>query len=47
MLTPVEHSGVESLHPARLDTSSLKRQRTDENENIELKWMDACGKLVD
>jgi hypothetical protein len=46
MLTPAEHGGG-SLHPARLDTSSLPRQRTDENENIVQKWMDACGKLVD
>ena len=46
-LTPVEHSGVESLHEAWLDTSALPRERTAENPRIVQKWMDACGKFPD
>lgn len=45
LLTPVEHTGVESMHEVWLDTSALPRSRTDENEKITRKWMDACGKL--
>jgi hypothetical protein len=44
---PVSHSGAESLHEAWLDTSTLPRERTDENAKITAKWMDACGKLPD
>jgi hypothetical protein len=46
-LTPVEHSGVESMHPLWLDTSALPRHRTDENDSIVRKWTEACGKLPD
>lgn len=46
-LVPVEHSGVESLHEAWLDTSALPRQRTDENKRIVQKWIEACGELPD
>ena len=47
VLKPVDHSGVESLNEAWLDTRDLPRHRTDENERISAKWMDACGKLPD
>lgn len=46
-LRPVGHSGVESLHAAWLDISDLPRTRTDQNERITAKWIEACGKLPD
>lgn len=46
-LRPVEHTGVESLHEAWLDTSALPRSRTDENQRLNAKWIEACGKLPD
>ncbi len=44
---PTQHFGIESLHEAWLDTSGLPRMRTDENDGIVTRWMDACGKLPD
>lgn len=44
---PVSHGGVESWHPAWLDTSGLRTTRTDQNDAIVKQWMDACGKLPD
>lgn len=46
-LTPVEHTGVESVQEAWLHIADLPRTRTDENERLNAKWMDACGKLPD
>ena len=46
-LRPVEHSGVESINEAWLDTEDLPRSRTDGNERITAKWIEACGKLPD
>lgn len=44
---PVSHSGVESWHPAWLDTSGLPTERTDQNARIVAKWMETRGKLPD
>jgi hypothetical protein len=44
---PTQHFAVESLHEAWIDTQALPRMRTDENDGIVKKWMDACGKLPD
>ncbi|WP_425229793.1 GFA family protein [Sphingomonas sp.] len=46
-LTPVEHSGVESIHEAWLHTASLPRSRTDANPRIVQKWKDAGADLPD
>ena len=47
LLTPVSHSGVEGLHEAWLDTRDLPRERTQDNQRIVQKWMDARGQLPD
>ena len=47
LLTPVSHSGVESMHEAWLDTRDLPRERTQDNRRIVQKWMDARGQLPD
>lgn len=44
---PTQHFAVESMHEAWIDTRALPRMRTDENDGIVRKWMDACGKLPD
>ena len=44
---PVDHSGCESWHRDWLDTSALPAERTDQNERLVKKWMDAVGKLPD
>lgn len=44
---PMQHYAVESLHEAWLDTRDLPRMRSDENENVSKRWMEACGKLPD
>jgi hypothetical protein len=44
---PRHHFGVESMHEAWLDTSHLKRIRTEENPNVVNRWMKAVGKLPD
>lgn len=46
-LTPVEHTGVESLHPAWLDAGHLPKSRTDENARIVQTWRNAGGELPD
>ncbi|WP_419808020.1 GFA family protein [Sphingomonas sp.] len=46
-LRPVEHSGTESIIEAWVHTDDLPRSRTDENERINARWKDACGKLPD
>ncbi|WP_338056353.1 GFA family protein [Sphingomonas aracearum] len=35
---PMRHHGVESRHPAWVDTGHLSAMRTDENANIAAKW---------
>ena len=42
---PVMHSGAEGIHEAWLDTSSLPRHRSDENENVVRRWK-AAGQEV-
>jgi hypothetical protein len=44
---PVHHYAVESMHAAWIDTRNLPRIRSEENENVVKRWMDACGKLPD
>lgn len=44
---PVEHYAVESMHEAWIDTRELPRVRSEENEAVVKRWMDACGKLPD
>ncbi len=44
---PTRHYAVESLHEAWLDTRDLPRMRSDENDTVSKRWMDACGKLPD
>ncbi|MHA6722637.1 GFA family protein [Sphingomonas sp. RS2018] len=44
---PTMHYAVESLHEAWVDTGALKRMRSEENDNVVKRWMDACGKLPD
>jgi hypothetical protein len=43
--TPTMHFGAESIHEAWIDTSGLKRVRTDENEKLVDKWIKATGKF--
>lgn len=42
---PIHHFGAESLHEAWLDTSGLKRIRTEEYQPVVDKWIKATGKL--
>ncbi|SEI89792.1 Uncharacterized conserved protein [Sphingomonas sp. OV641] len=44
---PKHHYAVESMHEAWLDTGDLPRTRSEENENVVKRWMDACGKTPD
>lgn len=44
---PVEHAGVESRHEAWRETRGLPESRTEDNERISARWMEACGKLPD
>ena len=44
---PRHHYAVESMHEAWIDTSDLPRMRSEENERVVKRWMDACGKLPD
>ena len=44
---PVHHYAVESMHEAWIDTRDLPRMRSEENENVTKRWMDACGKTPD
>jgi hypothetical protein len=40
---PTSHFGAESLHEAWIDTSGLKRTRTDEHQPLVDKWVEATG----
>ncbi|CAN5380609.1 GFA family protein [soil metagenome] len=42
---PVEHSAIESWHPAWLDTSHLPTSRTEDNARISARWMETLGRL--
>ena len=42
---PTSHFGAESLHEPWLDTSMLKRVRTDEHQPLVDKWIKATGKM--
>ena len=44
---PRHNYAVESMHEQWLDTTELPRYRTEENENIVKRWMEAVGKLPD
>ena len=44
---PTHHYAAESMHEAWLDTRALPRKRSEENEAVVKRWMDACGKLPD
>lgn len=44
-LKPNSHFGAESIHEAWLDTSKLKRIRSDEHPTLAQKWIDAGSKL--
>lgn len=44
---PVRHYAAESMHEAWIDTRALPRVRSEENESVVKRWMDACGKLPD
>jgi len=44
---PVHHFAAESMQEAWLDTSHLKRIRTEENPNVVNRWMSATGRLPD
>lgn len=44
---PVHHYAVESMHEEWIDTSGLKRMRSEDNENVVKRWMEACGTLPD
>ena len=44
---PVDHSGCESWHRDWLDTSALPAERTDQNDRLVERWMNAVGKLPD
>ena len=41
--SPTMHFGAESIHEAWLDTSALKRVRTDENQGLVDKWIAKTG----
>ena len=45
--TPRHHFGTESLHEAWIDTTGLKRIRTEENPNVVKRWMATTGKMPD
>ena len=42
---PIHHFGAESMHEAWIDTSGLKRIRTDEYQLLVDKWVKATGKM--
>ena len=44
---PRHHYAAESMHEAWLDTSHLRRIRTEENPNVVERWMKAVGKFPD
>ena len=44
---PESHSGVESWHPAWLDTRGLATERTEDNAPIIAKWIETGGRVPD
>ena len=44
---PTHHYAAESIHEAWIDTQHLPRTRSEENQNVVRRWMEACGKLPD
>jgi hypothetical protein len=40
---PTMHFGAESIHESWIDTSALKRMRTEENQPLVDKWIAATG----
>lgn len=44
---PAHHYAAESMHEAWLDTSHLKRIRTEDNPNVVSRWLNATGKMPD
>ncbi len=44
---PRHHYAAESMHEAWIDTRDLPRIRSEENEKVVKRWMDACGKMPD
>lgn len=44
---PVHHYAAESMHEAWIDTRALPRMRSDENENVTKRWIEACGRIPD
>ena len=44
---PKHHYASESIHRAWLNTEGLREIRTEENENVVRRWMEAVGKLPD
>lgn len=44
---PRHHFGAESLHEQWIDTSGLKRIRTDEHRKLVERWVAATGKMPD
>ena len=42
---PHHHFGVESMHPAWLNTEGLPGHRTDEHQKLVDKWIAATGKM--
>lgn len=44
---PAHHYAVESMHEAWIDTRDLPRMRSEENESVNPRWIEACGKIPD
>ena len=44
---PAHHYAVESMHEAWIDTRDLPRMRSEENESVNQRWIEACGKRPD
>jgi hypothetical protein len=44
---PAHHYAVESMHEAWIDTRDLPRMRSEENESVNQRWIEACGKIPD
>jgi hypothetical protein len=42
---PTSHFGAESIHEAWIDTSALRRNRTDEHQPLVDKWVAATGEF--
>lgn len=44
---PVHHYATESMHEAWIDIRDLPRMRSEENESVTNRWIEACGKIPD